>query len=68
MNINQIVNMVIRMVMRRVMSRGINAGMDVVGRKMSRGQPEGTTDVPGARDSAKQAKQMIRMTGRTGRM
>lgn len=68
MNANQIINMVVRMVVRRVLRSGMNAGMDAVGKRMGKGKgdaPEG--EVPNSAETAKRAKQAMRVTRRMGR-
>jgi len=71
MNAGNIVNMVVRIIMRRVIGKGINAGVDAVGKRMSRGKTdEGKEDdrpSPGAKTTGKRMKQSMRMARRMGR-
>ena len=73
MNANGLINMAVRMVMHRLMSRGIEKGIDLASR---RGQAPGEDGQPKAddprltaqsRDTAKRARQMVRLTRRVGR-
>ena len=63
MNVNQILNMVIRLVMRKVVNGGINAGINAVSNRKGKGTAN-TGQGPGSADTAKRAKQTIKMARR----
>lgn len=78
---NQIINMIIRTVMRKLLNKGIDAGFNKAAsmRSNKAQQPQGEIDDYGnpvqrnssnqpGDNSAKQAKQAIRMARRAGRM
>lgn len=70
MNVNQIVNMILRQVMRRFINKGINAGVDMAtrGRKGNDQDPKAARQQSAqGRDTAKRAKQAMRVGRRIGR-
>ena len=75
MNANGLINMVIRIVMRQVIGRGINAGIDMATRRRSEGgapgqgeaAPQDRRQAAEGRETARRAKQAMRVTRRIGR-
>ncbi|RKF17066.1 hypothetical protein D6850_05995 [Roseovarius spongiae] len=70
MNANQIINMAMRMIMRRLMRGGINAGMDAVGKRMSKGKTGAPAEgaPPQGKEAQKRMRQTMRSMRRMGRM
>ncbi|MBK5932795.1 hypothetical protein C8N32_102163 [Rhodovulum imhoffii] len=71
MNANQLLNMVTRLLMRRVVGKGVDAGINAASRAVSKrggtGQePQGAPN-PQVGETAKRAKQAMRVTRRMGR-
>ena len=70
MNAGNIVNMVIRMVMRRLLRQGVNAGMDAVGRQISKrrgGEEVEDGPAPDTRQAQQRMRQTAKMTRKMGR-
>lgn len=69
MNVERIINMAVRMVMRQVMRKGVNAGMDAVGRRMAGGKTQDNqASSPEGKQTAKRAKQVMRISRKIGRL
>ncbi len=72
MNVNQIINLVMRLFLRKAISKGIDKGFDMAARRRKPGQPRDSEaerlEKQNGQESAKRAKQAMRVGRRIGRM
>ncbi|MEX5729383.1 hypothetical protein Ga0609869_002736 [Rhodovulum iodosum] len=68
MNANRMINMAVRIVMRKLMNKGINAGVDLAARRgQGNDDPADPQKRAAAQQTAKRARQAMRVTRRMGR-